>query len=69
MIGKFKRYTNKKCPECGNILQVRTKNMQEVVNGEEVLVSEDYIICSNKNCYYEDKIEKKRARRKDNLEI
>jgi len=65
MIGKLKRSLNKKCPECGNILQIRTRDIEEIRNGGYVIVCEEYIACSNKNCEYEKEIEQKRIRRKE----
>lgn len=65
MIGKLKRFLNKKCPECGSILQIRTRDIKEIRNGIYVTVCEEYIACSNKNCEYEREVEQKRIRRKE----
>jgi DNA-directed RNA polymerase subunit M/transcription elongation factor TFIIS len=65
MIGRLKRSLNKRCPECGNILQIRVRDIKELRNGIQVTVSEEYIACSNKNCEYEREIEQKRIRRKE----
>jgi|WetSurSiteA1Bulk_404760.scaffolds.fasta_scaffold00043_17 hypothetical protein len=65
-IGKFKRSINERCPECESILEIRTIEIKEIRNGVQVLVSEEYISCSNKNCNYTREIEQKRIRRKEN---
>lgn len=65
MIGKLKRSTNKRCPECRSILQIRVREIKEIRNGVQVLVQEEYISCSNKNCGYEREIEQKRIRRQE----
>jgi hypothetical protein len=65
MIGRLKRSLNKRCPECGNILQIRVRDIKELRNGIQVTTCEEYITCSNKNCDYEREIEQKRVRRKE----
>jgi len=68
MIGRLKRSLKERCPECRSILQIRVRDIEEIRNGGIVIASEEYIACSNKNCYYEREIEQKRIRRKkDNL--
>jgi len=64
-IGKFKRSINEKCPECKSILEIRITELKEIRNGIQVLVSEEYISCSNRNCDYTREIEQKRIRRKE----
>jgi hypothetical protein len=65
MIGRLKRSLNKRCPECKSILQIRVRDISEIRNGVPVIVSEEYIACSNKNCDYEREIEQKRIRRQE----
>lgn len=65
MIGRLKRSLSERCPECRNILQIRVRDIKEIRNGVYVLVSEEYIACSNKNCDYEREIEQKRIRRQE----
>jgi hypothetical protein len=65
MIGRLKRSLSKRCPECKSILQIRIRDISEIRNGIPVLVSEEYICCSNKNCGYEREMEQKRIRRQE----
>lgn len=65
MIGRLKRSINKRCPECKSILQIRVRDISELRNGIQVIVQEEYIACSNKNCDYEKEIEQKRIRRQE----
>jgi hypothetical protein len=65
MIGRLKRSLSERCPECKNILQIRVRDIKEIRNGIQVLVSEEYIACSNKNCRYEREMEQKRIRRQE----
>lgn len=50
-LGKLRKTTNKKCPDCGKPIQVR-------VSGEKEVLS-----CSH--CDYEETIQKKRIRRRE----
>jgi hypothetical protein len=65
MIGRLRRSLSERCPECKNILQIRVRDINEIRNGIQVLVSEEYIACSNKNCEYEREMEQKRIRRQE----
>lgn len=65
MIGRLKRSLSERCPECKSILQIRVRDISEIRNGGIVLVSEEYIACSNKNCEYEREMEQKRIRRQE----
>lgn len=65
MIGKLKRSLGTKCPECKNRLQIRVREINALQNGIPVLISEEYVCCSNINCDYEKDIEQKRIRRKE----
>lgn len=65
MIGRLRRSLNKRCPECKSILQIRVRDIEELRNGIQVTVCEEYIDCSNKNCGYEREIEQKRIRRQE----
>ena len=65
MIGRLKRSLNKRCPECKSILQIRVRDISEIRNGIQVVIQEEYIACSNKNCDYEREIEQKRIRRQE----
>jgi len=62
MIGRLKRSTKERCPVCDKILQIRVRDVRMMRKGIEVIVPEDYIACSNKNCFYERYIEQKRRR-------
>jgi ssDNA-binding Zn-finger/Zn-ribbon topoisomerase 1 len=61
-IGKLKSYTKKRCPECGKILQIRVRAVSGFFNGLPLDFEEEYIACSNPNCWYEEEIEQKRRR-------
>jgi hypothetical protein len=65
MIGRLKRSLSERCPECKSILQIRVRDIKEIRNGIQVLVSEEYIACSNRNCEYEREMEQKRIRRQE----
>lgn len=63
-LGRFKSFLKERCPECGRILEVRTEQVVEILDGEEVSYGKDYVACSNNRvCGYERKIEQKRIRR------
>ena len=64
-MGKLKHSTKDKCPECGNVLQVRVKELSSFFNGIPLLIEEEYIACSNPSCYYEDDIKVKRRKLKE----
>ena len=66
MIGKLKRSLRERCPECGKILQIRIKQTNSIRKGMEIVIAEEYICCSDKNCYYERDIEQKRRRIQNN---
>lgn len=63
MNGKLKRTLKERCPECGKVLQLRTIEHPVIVNGMEAYEEEEFISCSNKNCYFEKEVPKKRKRR------
>lgn len=65
MIGRLKRSLGERCPECRSILQIRVRDIGEIRNGVQVVISEEYIACSNKNCGYEKEMEQKRIRRQE----
>lgn len=65
MIGKLKRTLREKCPECKSLLQIRAREIREIRNGGYVYVTEEYVSCSNKNCFYEREVEQKRIRRRE----
>jgi len=65
MIGRLKRSLSERCPECKSILQIRVRDISEIRNGIPVVVAEEYIACSNKNCGYEREMEQKRIRRQE----
>ncbi len=69
MIGRLKHSLKEKCPECGKILQVRVIEKKSMEKGVEIIIPEEYICCSNKNCDYERKMEQKRKRRKEDLTL
>ena len=61
-IGKLKTTTKRRCPDCGKILQVRIRTASGFFNGFPLDFEEEYIACSNPNCWYEEEIEQKRRR-------
>jgi hypothetical protein len=65
MIGRLKRSINERCPECRNILQIRVRDIDEIRSGIPIVISEEYIVCSNKSCGYEREMEQKRIRRQE----
>ena len=69
MLGKFKRSLNKRCPLCGKVLEVRVRETETVSLGMEALEREEYVLCSNFKCHYEEEIEQKRVRRKGKDEL
>ncbi|HUS48832.1 MAG TPA: hypothetical protein VMZ91_01595 [Candidatus Paceibacterota bacterium] len=62
MIGRLKHSIKQRCPECGKILQVRVTDIMTLQKGIEILIPEEYICCSNKNCDYKREIEQKRRK-------
>jgi len=64
-IGKLKCSIKNRCPECGKNLQIRTREASGFFNGYPVSIEEEYIACSNPNCYYEEDVKSKRRRLKD----
>lgn len=61
-IGRLKHSTNKRCPECGSILQIRVRTLSTFFNGVPVELPEEYIGCSNINCDYEQDVKQKRRK-------
>lgn len=61
-IGKLKTSTKRRCPECGKILQIRVRAVSGFFNGLPLDFEEEYIACSNPNCWYEEEIEQKHRR-------
>lgn len=61
-IGRLKHSTNKRCPECGKILQIRVRTISTFFNGLPVEIPEEYIGCSNPSCEYEQEVKQKRRR-------
>lgn len=62
-LGKLKKTLNKKCPQCGHVLQLRTFDIKCVEEGIDVVKYKDYIMCTN--CDYEQDVKPKRKRYKD----
>ena len=69
MLGKFKRSLKEYCPICGRILEIRVREMKAISMGMDTLITEEYILCSNSNCHYEQEVEQKRVRRKGKDEL
>jgi len=67
--GKLKRTLKERCPECGKVLQVRTIVNKIILKGEEAFEEEDFITCSDKNCYFEKDIPKKKRKRKKDTNL
>lgn len=65
-LGKLKHSTNKRCPECGNILQIRSREIPSFIDGIPINLCEEYLFCPK--CFYEIEIEQKKRRiRKDDI--
>jgi len=60
-MGKLKRSTKERCPECGGILQIRVRDEPSILRGEEVTIPTEYIGCSR--CEYEHETVQKQRRR------
>jgi len=69
MLGKFKRSLKEHCPICGKILEIRVRETNGISMGMEALITEEYVLCSNSTCHYEQEIEQKRVRRKGKDEL
>lgn len=67
MIGKLKHSLKERCPECGKILQLRVIDVRSVEKGVAVILSKEYVACSNKACDYERAVEQKRRRRQEEV--
>jgi hypothetical protein len=65
MIGKLKHSLKERCPECGKVLQLRMFEITSMRDGVEIVTPKEYIACSNKSCDYEQDVEQKRRRRKE----
>ena len=68
-LGRLKHSLKERCPECGKVLQIRVTDVRTMDNGLEIIIPEEYVCCSNKNCDYERTLEQKRRRRQDILTI
>lgn len=64
-LGRLKHSLSVKCPDCKAVLQLRVRTIYGVEEGVEVSFPEEYIVCSR--CGYEEEVEKKRKRRRDNI--
>ena len=64
MLGKLKKTINKRCPVCGSVLEVRVVSVNTVEKGYVVSLEDEYICCSNIDCYYEEEIKDKKNRQK-----
>lgn len=69
MIGKLKKSMKERCPLCGKTLQLRVYEKKILQKGNEVLIDEEYITCSNPDCDYEREVLKKKKRKKLDLDI
>jgi len=69
MLGRLKHSLKERCPECGKILQIRVNEIKSIRKGIEIIIPEEYICCSDKNCYYEREIEQKRRRIQENEDL
>jgi hypothetical protein len=67
MLGKLKRTLRERCPECGNLLQLRENQKKEIRRGITIFLSKEYIACSYKNCSYTRDVEQKRERRQEEI--
>ena len=64
MRGKLKKTLKERCPECGKVLELRSYEVKSYSRGREVSRQQEYICCSNHECYYERGVEPKRVRRR-----
>jgi len=62
-FGKFKRTLKRKCPFCGNVLEIRVHYEKNLNKGIEIEIPIEYIACSNRACYYEEEMEQKRRKK------
>lgn len=60
--GRLKKTLGRKCPIDNFPLQVRVREIIQLVRGENQTVDEDYIRCSNLDCEYEEEIEQKKRK-------
>lgn len=67
--GKFKHSSGQRCPDCNEVLQVRTVSTKSLYKGQETDVSEDIIVCPGKGCNYEQKMDKKRKYRVEEVSV
>lgn len=44
-IGKLKQTLKERCPQCGELLQVRIVKEKGLIKGEEVIFDKEFILC------------------------
>jgi ssDNA-binding Zn-finger/Zn-ribbon topoisomerase 1 len=62
--GKLKKTLSEKCPDCRKNLQVRSLSHFEILDGEEVSIEEDIVVCPE--CGARRELKKQRNRRELN---
>lgn len=60
--GRLKKTLGRKCPIDNFPLQVRVRETNQLVRGENKIIEEDYVRCSNLECEYEEEIEQKKRK-------
>lgn len=60
--GRLKKTLGRKCPIDNFPLQVRVREITQLVRGENKIIEEDYVRCSNLECEYEEEIEQKKRK-------
>jgi len=66
MLGKLKKTTSQKCPDCGRPLQLRTFGIRDV--NEQRVEEDEYLVCSAL-CGYSQKITPEKRRKKREKEV
>lgn len=61
-LGKLKRILKERCSECGSHLQLRSREIESMIRGEEITTWEDYVVCPDCGC--EEEVKEKRNRRR-----
>ena len=61
-VGKLKKTLKERCPQCGELLQIRTIQEKGLIKGEEVFFHKEYTVCSF--CGFKDGKEDKNKYRK-----
>lgn len=61
--GKLKKTLKERCPICNKVLQIRTMSYSGIIKGVPFEAEEEYIACSDPNCFYEKELDKKNRKK------